>query len=81
MSKNAAPCYDTKKHSDCPRRKPGCGQHCKKWKEYEARRNADYDAEYTKRQLDWDRSSARRRAEHLKRVQRGLKYKGGNDDE
>ena len=42
MSKLSAPCYNEKTHSDCQRRTPGCHQHCKAWKDYEVKRNANY---------------------------------------
>lgn len=49
MSKKLPPCYDRKKHSDCPRRSPDCHQHCKAWKEYEKSRNEDYDTTHLER--------------------------------
>ena len=78
MSKQIPPCYDTKARRDCSRRKAGCHQHCKKWKEYEERRNADYISDFAEKECYSYQREKRERA-YLKKVQRGLKYKGGDD--
>lgn len=37
------PCYNPKTQEDCPRRKPGCGAHCKEWARYIIKRDKIYD--------------------------------------
>lgn len=37
------PCYDERKKKDCPDRSMDCHITCKKWREYEQERNAEYD--------------------------------------
>jgi hypothetical protein len=37
------PCYDEHKKKDCPDRSMDCHITCKKWKEYEQERDAEYD--------------------------------------
>ena len=37
------PCYNTSTGEDCPRRKPGCGAHCKEWAKYVRKRDEIYN--------------------------------------
>lgn len=40
------PCYNPVTGEDCPRRKPGCGAHCKEWNKYVAKRDGIYQARH-----------------------------------
>lgn len=40
------PCYDSVNKQDCPDRRVGCHDKCKKWRQYEKNRDRDYRDRY-----------------------------------
>lgn len=45
------PCYNTKTHTDCPRRAAGCAIGCSDWAEYEKKRDKIRDERKKEAQL------------------------------
>lgn len=63
------PCFNTRTGEDCPRRKPGCGAHCKEWAKYKAKRDGIYKLRKIQSDLDtYEIDQSYKRNKHWKKT-------------
>lgn len=62
------PCFNTRNGEDCPRRKPGCGAHCKEWARYISKRDGIYKIRKDNEEIDsYAIEMVNKRKRHLKK--------------